>query len=97
MQNVLEFSIKSKFWPGFVLVLERSDPETRWNHLKTVLEIGQIENLVRLGFFSSEENCSKLFENFLFETEKSEKDFELTVEQISMKMFESIGVQVSML
>ena len=99
--TALDYSIRSEFWPGFVLVLERSDPETKWDHLDRILDLGQVQFLVQLGFFSSPENCSKLIENYLSETKKSETEksearIGISLEQISTKVVESIGGREAM-
>ena len=104
--TALDYSIRSEFWPGFVLVLERSDPETKWDHLDRILDLGQVQFLVQLGFFSNAENCSKLIENYLSETkksetkksetEKSEARIGISLEQISTKVVESIGGREAM-
>ena len=94
--TALDYSIRSEFWPGFVLVLDRSDPETKWDHLDRILDLGQVQFLVQLGFFSNAENCSKLIENYLSETEKSEARIGISLEQISTKVVESIGGREAM-
>lgn len=94
--TALDYSIRSEFWPGFVLVLDRSDPETKWDHLDRILDLGQVQFLVQLGFFSNAENCSKLIENYLSETKKSEARIGISLEQISTKVVESIGGREAM-
>ena len=94
--TVVEFTTKTEFWPGFILVLERSELDTRWEHLGRILDLGNVQFLVRLGFLGSSENCSKLVDYFLSETEKSESRPKINLEQISTKMVEAIGAGETM-
>jgi hypothetical protein len=92
----LDFCLQAKFWPGFILALGHCGPETRWLQLTKIFELGNVENITSLGYLSTEENCSRLIEMYLTESEKREKVVEVTLEQIAFEMIESIGIENSM-
>ena len=95
-KDFLDFCLQAKFWPGFILALKNSGPEPRWLHLTKILELGNIENIESLGYLSTDDNCSRLIEIYLTESGKSEKEFEVSMEQIAFEMIESIGIDNSM-
>ena len=68
----------------------------RWIHLPKVLELGNVKTITNLGYLSNADKCSRMIDNYLTESEKTENAFETTLEDIAFEMFESIGIESAM-